>query len=81
MSTAIDTRLIDVVSWAAQMTTLLAPYGTVPVLRSPDDWRWWAAVVVALPAIAALGAPRPEPFPTWQDWARQFNPIARLLPT
>lgn len=71
--------MIDVVLWAAQTTTMLAPYGTVPILRDPERWRDWAVVVIALPALAALGTPRPEPFLDWQDWARQFNSVAKLL--
>lgn len=79
MSTTIDPRFMTAVNWAAQTTTLLAPYGTVQKLTSDDRWLEWARGVVALPAVAALGCPRPEPYANWQDWARQFNMTARLL--
>lgn len=81
MASTIDTRFIDVITWAAQSTTLLAPYGTVPRLINPDDWKPWARIVVAFPAVAALTAPQPDRFEVWQDWARAFNMVARLLTT
>jgi hypothetical protein len=81
MASTIDTRFIDVLNWAAQTTTLLAPYGTIPILRDPHRWRDWASVVVSLPVVSGLGAPRPEGFADWRDWARQFNYAARLLTT
>lgn len=71
--------MIDVVNWAAQSTVLLSPYGNIPKLIDPEAWRDWARAVIALPAIAAVGAPRPEGFQHWQDWGRQFNVVARLL--
>ena len=70
---------MDAVSWAAQTTTALAPYGAIPILHDPGAWRAWASVVVNLPALAALNAPRPEGFETWQDWGRAFNVAVRLL--
>ena len=79
MAATIDTRMIDVVAWAAHTTTLLAPYGTVPILHDPAKWQDWAGTVITFPAIAALGPPRPRPFQDWQDWARRFNAIAGLL--
>jgi hypothetical protein len=81
VAATIDTRFIDVVNWASQTTTVLAPYGTIPILRDPHKWRDWASMVVSLPALSALGAPRPEGFERWEDWARQFNFAARLLVT
>jgi hypothetical protein len=71
--------MIDVVNWAAQTTTMLAPYGTVPKLTDPSQWKSWASVVINIPSIAALGPPRPEPYAEWQDWARQFNQTVKLL--
>lgn len=79
MSTTIDTRFIDAVNWAAQTTTLLAPYGTIPKLTDATKWRDWASIVISLPSIAALNPPRPEPYTEWQQWAKQFNLVARLL--
>lgn len=79
MATTIDTRFIDVLNWASQTTTLLLPYGTIPKLLDADHWRDWAAEVVSLPALAALGTVRPEGFSDWRGWARQFNATARLL--
>lgn len=81
MASTIDTRFIDVVTWAAQSTTLLLPYGTIPRLIDPDGWRVWARCVVALPAIAALTAPQPDRYERWDEWARQFNMVAKLLTT
>lgn len=81
MASTIDTRFIDVVTWAAQSTTLLLPHGTIPRLIDPAGWKAWARIVVALPAIAALTAPSPDPYEDWRDWARQFNTVAKLLTT
>lgn len=79
MANTIDPRFMNVVNWAAQSTALLAPYGTVPILLHPDKWKDWARIVIALPAVAALGAVRPEGFHRWEEWATQFNQTARLL--
>lgn len=79
MASTISPRFINVVDWTAQTTTLLAPYGTIPKLLQPDNWRQWAAFVINLPAISALNPPRPEGYETWDAWARQFNVAAQLL--
>jgi hypothetical protein len=75
----IDVRGETAVSWCQKNTILLARYGTVPILFTDDGWRDWAAYIVSLPEIAAIGAPRPEPYPEWTDWARQANQSFRLL--
>lgn len=77
----IDTRGMTAIRWTAQSAFFLAPYGTVPILLDEKGWRDWASCVAAFPAIAALGAPRPEPFAEWDSWARQFNLVVRLLAT
>jgi hypothetical protein len=79
VSIPIDPRFIDATRWVAETTILLAPFGTVPKLLDPEHWREWASVVVALPSVAAVNAPRPEGFATWDAWARAFNVTARLL--
>ena len=81
MSIPVDTRLLDVQTWTAQSTTILAPYGLVPKLLDPDAWQQWAACVILIPAVAALNPPRPEVYPTWQQWGTAFNTVVRLLGT
>lgn len=73
-------RFISVRDWTAQTTMMLISFGTIPKLLKEDEWRGWAAAVVVLPEIAAVNAPRPEGFATWQDWATAFNAQLRLLP-
>lgn len=70
---------IDVRHWANQMVLSLSAYGCIPKLMNRDDWRSWAALVVSLPAIAAVNAPRPDHFVQWETWAEQFNLSIRLL--
>lgn len=79
MAETIDPRFMDVVNWTGQTTTILAPYGIIPRLIDPEQWRVWATYVVGIPTIAALDPPRPEGFDDWDIWARQFNVVARLL--
>lgn len=67
--------------WAALTTTVLAPYGTIPILLDDDAWIEWARYVVGLPAVQAVGAVRPEGFSDWQSWARAFNVSLTLLTT
>lgn len=78
-SFVVNPRGIDMLRWAGQMALSLSAYGNVPVLTDPAHWRTWAGVVVAIPAVAAVGAPRPEPFNDWRQWAEQFNLSLRLL--
>lgn len=79
MTITIDPRMLDAREWAGRTTPSLLSFGTIPLLLDPDRWREWAAYVVALPRIAAVNAPRPERFSTWQDWATAFNVALRLL--
>lgn len=69
----VNPRNVDPRQWAAQMALSLYQYGPVPTLADPNQWREWARVVIAFPALAAVGAPRPEQFTSWQDWAHAFN--------
>lgn len=73
-------QFISAVNWAAQTTILLNSFGTIPKLVSEDGWLDWATYVISLPDIAAVNAPRPEGFKTWQAWALAFNSQLRLLP-
>ena len=75
----IDTRFLTAQQWAAQTVPIILKYGGVPRLDREEDWRSWAAAVVALPALAAVAAPRPEAFSDWREWAQRFNQAARLL--
>lgn len=75
----IDTRFETAVSWAQKTTPLLVRFGPIPKLLSEESWRKWAATVVSLPSIAAIGTPRPERFDTWRRWARSFNQSVRIL--
>jgi hypothetical protein len=67
------------IHWSGQMVLSLSQYGPIPKLLNETDWRQWADTVVSLPAIAAVGAPRPERFSSWESWAHQFNQAVRLL--
>lgn len=75
----IDVRGETVLTWAQKNMILLSPYGTVPILLDPDGWKDWAAYIVSLPDISAIGAPRPEPYDDWTEWGRQFNLTIRVL--
>ena len=75
----IDSRYIDFARWAGQTTQLIAQYGSVPVVSDESEWRDWAQTVVSFPAIASVGAPRPEKFDDWRPWSHQFNAVVRLL--
>ena len=77
----IDPRFIDVMHWTAMTSTVLAPYGTVPILPGPEQWTRWASIILTIPALAALNPPRPERFADWREWASQFNMAAQLLTT
>ena len=79
MSLTIDPRFMTAQHWTAQTTLLIVSAGSIPKLQNEADWRKWAAQVTALPAIAALGPPRPEPFRSWDAWARQFNLTLQLF--
>lgn len=81
MSVRIDPRFSTAQQWTAQTGIVLAPYGTIPVLLHEENWMDWARYVVGLPAVQAVGAVRPEGFPDWQSWARQFNTSLTLLTT
>lgn len=75
----IDPRFITVTQWCAQMALSLSAIGNVPQLQDPTQWREWAKTVVNFPALASVGAPRPERFDQWDDWVRQFNLTLRSL--
>lgn len=81
MSSRIDPRFTSAPHWTAQTSFVLAPYGTIPVLRDEAEWRSWARYVVGLPAVAAVGAVHPEGYDTWQKWAVAFNSSLTLLTT
>ena len=76
---SIDPRFLTAPAWASQMTLGLSAYGAVPILRDEAGWRGWARQVVLLPEVAALGAPQPDQFADWRDWAVAFNLKAALL--
>jgi len=67
------------IHWCGQMALSLSQYGPIPKLLNETDWRQWADTVVSIPAIASVGAPRPERFSSWSDWAREFNLSIRVL--
>lgn len=69
----------DPTRWAAQMQLSLYQFGAIPAMPDPSRWRAWAATVVNIPAIASVGAPRPEQFKRLDDWAHQFNLAIRDL--
>lgn len=72
-------KMISFPEWAAQTGWLLQSHGTVPKVVDPNNWRQWASVVTALPALRAVGATPPEPGQKWEDWAARFNQAAALL--
>jgi len=69
----------DVIRWTGQMVLSLSAYGNIPRLDNAALWRHWANTVVILPAIAAVGAPRPDNFEHWEAWAAAFNQSIRVL--
>ena len=77
----IDPRYMTARGWTSQMALNLWQFGLIPNLKSDDDWKVWARYVVSLPGIAAYGAPWPERFAKWQDWAVQFNLSVQLITT
>lgn len=75
----IDPRFMDFAKWAGATTLFLVPFGTIPKVLDPDDWKAWATYVVSLPALKSLGTVRPQGFDDWRDWAIRFNQTAALL--
>lgn len=67
------------VQWVAQTTPVIAQYGDASRLLDEDKWREWASDVISIPQIAAVGAPLPAGFATWQEWALRFNEAVMLL--
>lgn len=75
----IDPRYLTAINWTGQMTPLLSNYGPIPRLTEPSRWKAWAQYVGSLPRIAALNPPNPALYPTWQEWATQFNLTVGVL--
>ena len=75
----VDPRYLSVLAWINRTNLLLAPYGPVRRVTDPKGWKDWARYVVALPAVAAVNAPRPEGFEDWRSWAVAFNLSAQAL--
>lgn len=73
-------RYITAQNWASQTTIMLASIAPIPKLLDEAHWMGWAAYVVSLPELAAVNAPRPEGFSTWDSWATAFNVALRILP-
>ena len=69
----IDPRFMSAVGWAAHTTILISQFGTIPRLAHENGWKQWANVVSGLPALAAVGAPRPDRGRNWRAWAAAFN--------
>lgn len=75
MST-VDPRLTDTfIEWSDYMNPTLEEFGTVGRLLVEGDWKNWAAGVISLPGISALGPPSPYQFTDWKDWAFRFNDV------
>jgi hypothetical protein len=70
---------ISITDWAARTGDLLTSFGTIPTLMSDYEWREWAGQVASLPAVTALGAPRPEGFADFREWAVAFNAQIKML--
>lgn len=77
--TTVEPRFIELSRWASETAWNLSPVGTIPILANEDEWRRWADAVVALPALAGVGAPRAEGFASWQAWAEQVNQSIQLV--
>ncbi len=77
----IDPRFLDVLRWTAETGRQLAQFGTIPKLSNEDEWPRWANYVIDIPELASVGAPRPENFKSWDDWAVQFNLTIRTVAT
>ncbi len=79
MAFTVNPTRTDPAHWCSQMALSLSQYGPIPKLLDPAGWREWAAIVVSIPAIAGVGAPRPERFASWRPWAHEFNQAIRVL--
>lgn len=65
---AVQPRGLTLEDWAAQLRIDVTD--AVPVYGG-GDWQEWARACLALDAFQKGGAPRPEGFANWQDWAER----------
>lgn len=66
----LDPFTSDFPNWAAR---LLEEYSNSAIpavyVANPMEWRSWASTVAALAIFADLGAPSPDGFSDWREWA------------
>lgn len=73
-------ELITWERWSTFMQQDLARFGPgIPLGISDRHWQIWARAVVALPALAGVGAASPDGFTDWREWAHMLNESLRLL--
>lgn len=70
----VDPRYIPTFrDWADYSYPDLERYGAIAKVTDDSDWQNWAAGLLSLNGIAAVGAPNPYQFSDWREWAMRFN--------
>ena len=67
---------IDFVSWASTLFIDL-PTLDLPIARSEDNWKSWARETININQLA--GAPSPQYYSDWRNWAYDFTNIVSNL--
>ena len=65
---SVQPRGLTLQDWSSQLRVDISD--TVP-LYNGGDWQEWARSCLAIDAFQKGGAPRPEYFQNWQDWAER----------
>ena len=69
---------IDLIDWADNLI-IDYPKSNIPILRDPDEWEEWGAIVAGTDVFAKRGCPSPikitdqgkvEPYNNWEEWAK-----------
>ena len=72
----VDPRFIPTFrDWADYSYPDLERYGAIVKVDDDSNWQNWAAGLLSLNGIAAVGAPDPYQFSDWREWAMRFNQI------
>ena len=73
---SVDPRYIPTFrDWADYSYPDLERYGAIVKVDDDSNWQNWAAGLLSLNGIAAVGAPDPYQFSDWREWAMRFNQI------
>lgn len=70
----VDPRGLEFLAWARLLAESLAQYN-VPSPVSEGLWQVWAANLLAVPAVEALGVPDPRAYSDWRLWAFAFSQV------